>query len=106
MNNRSRRQSQRRSEINRISSQIDQLSTQLNRLLIAEAEEQQQEQRPRTNRIEIKEGDKVEITNNHKGLKGARGTVISVTPKQVALQLEVNKNIVYRSKTNVRRIRN
>jgi transcription antitermination factor NusG len=106
MNNRSRRQSQRRSEINRISSQIDQLSTQLNKLLIAEAEEQQQEQRPRRNQNEIKEGDKVEITNNHRGLQGARGTVISVTPKQVSLQLETNKNIVYRSKTNVRRIHN
>jgi hypothetical protein len=53
---------------------------------------------PHTNKNKIKEGDKVEITNNHQGLqgtRGARGKVISVTPKQVSLQIKGSKNIIY-----------
>ena len=51
------------------------------------------------------EGDFVVITNKYKGLLGAKGTIVDVTPKQVSVRLEGTRGkIVIKSKTNVRKI--
>jgi glycine/serine hydroxymethyltransferase len=51
--------------------------------------------------IEI--GDKVVITNNHRGLQGSKGTVISKTKARLQVKLDSGLHI-YRAKTNVRKI--
>ena len=48
-------------------------------------------------------GDLVEITNNHRNLRGHRGHVIRTTRRQVILRLlDANNSIIRKNKTSVR----
>ena len=48
-------------------------------------------------------GDRVIITNNHRGLQGSKGEVVSVTKARLQVKLD-NGRYVYRAKTNVQKI--
>lgn len=114
MNN-ERRQTRRdrQTRITRISQQIDTLSTELNRLILEDNQDQNQEEqqgnRPQpvttpTTQTELKEGDRVVITNNYKGQRGSIGTITGVTKHQVSLRIEGQRRVINKKKNNVRKI--
>jgi hypothetical protein len=84
--------SNRKLRIKHLSQEITRLTQELDSLLIEELSAQPSAE-PNT-------GDIVTITNNHRGLKGKKGTVIKVSSKQVTIRLQDGR-IVQRSKTNV-----
>ena len=96
--NEERRRQARRIEIERLSQQIEELSTRLNQLIL---DEHREDTEP-----DLAVGDRIEITNNHRGLRGTRGTIVSVTRQQVRIQVDGRENgrPVTRKKSNVRRI--
>ena len=99
---------QRTQQIQQLARQIQELSEQLNQLLaIEDQNEGDQHQQPPNpppeprGVNEFREGDRVQILNNYRGLRGATGTVINVTPQQVSIRLEGQNRIVNRKHTNV-----
>jgi hypothetical protein len=84
----------RRARIKYLSHQIASLTKELDRLLIDELDNRDQN---------IKIADEVEITNNHRGLQGRQGRVIKITDKQVTLTLR-DGTTVQRSKKNIKKI--
>jgi hypothetical protein len=113
MNNRRDRQTR----ITQISQQIDTLSTELNRLIIEDNLDtnqqghQQQGNRPvppitapTDEQTELREGDRVEITNNYKGQRGSIGVITNVTRYQVSLRIEGQRRVISKKKSNVRKI--
>jgi hypothetical protein len=105
MNQQSNRKS-RRLEIQRLSQTIASLSSQLNKLII---EEQQEEEDQQASRIQQQEsefniGDRVEITNNYRGLRGTQGQITHVTTHQVSIQVDGQRRVINKKKNNVRKI--
>ena len=105
MNQNNREDQQRRDQIQELARQINQLSEQLNCLLIIENEEGRDQQLPNPpaprGENEFRDGDRVRIRNNYRGLRGATGTVVNVTPQQVSIRLDGQSRIVNRKQTNV-----
>jgi hypothetical protein len=104
MNQQSNRKS-RRLEIQRLSQTIASLSSQLNQLII----EEQQEDEDQTSRIqqqatEFKIGDRVEITNNYRGLRGTQGVITHVTVHQVSIRVDGQRKVINKKKNNVRKV--
>ena len=100
-------QQQNRIRIQQLAQQINELSEQLSELLIEERNEGQQNQNPAPAEREENqffEGDRVRIRNNYRGLRGATGTVIHLTPQQVSIRLDSNNRVVNRKRTNVQLI--
>jgi transcription antitermination factor NusG len=98
----------RRQRIQRLSQQVADLSLQLNQLIIQENQEQEDTDQDRKSskalEIEFLIGDQVEITNNYRGLRGTQGTITHVTTHQVSLQIEGQRKVITRKKSNVRKI--
>ena len=95
---------QQRIRIQQLAQQINELSEQLSELLIEEQNEEQQNHNPAAAVREANqffEGDRVRIRNNYRGLRGATGTVIHLTPQQVSIRLDSNNRVVNRKRTNV-----
>jgi transcription antitermination factor NusG len=95
----------RKQRIQRISQEIENLSAQLNQLIIQDqlAEREEQQDLP-TREQEFHIGDRVEITNNYKGLRGAQGVITHITAQQVSLRVDGHRRVINKKKTNVRRI--
>ena len=105
-----------------ITSQINRLAEELNRILQVQSEEEEESVQPepdkvtsrevspprRDPRIDIQVGDRVEISNGYRGLfgatKGSKGRVIAINNDYVDLRLESNGKGVTRKKKNVFRI--
>jgi replicative DNA helicase len=100
--NRKTGQTRRQTEIQRLSRNIEQLATQLNLLIIEENQENQEREQEQLINYQI--GDRVEITNNYRGLRGTQGIVTHVTPQQVTIRAEGHRRVITKKKTNVRRI--
>ena len=95
---------QRRERIQILAQQVQALSEQLNELIIQENLEQHpplDNQHQFREPGEFREGDRVRIRNNHRGLRGAIGIVIRVTQHQVSLRLIGQNRIVNRKRSNV-----
>jgi hypothetical protein len=112
MNDDERSQTARRQRIRAISQNIQELSAQLNRLIIEESQEQEQiqtERRPQPQvtqqQQEFAVNDRVVITNSYGGLRGATGTVVHVTPRQVSIRVDGHRRIYQKRKSNVRKLR-
>ena len=122
----------RQARINEISQQIEDLSIELNNLLNIDDNQQgnqeveQQHRHHRRRRpaartepapvqairvqVPAEEQDfqinqEVEITNNHRGLRGVRGTIRSISRYQVTINIPGRAQPVTRAKRNVRIIR-
>jgi hypothetical protein len=80
----------RKHRIKEISSQIQTLTKELESLLLQEDESD----------TSLSVGDKITITNNHLGLRGATGTVVGITKTQYRIKLD-NGSFVHRGKQNV-----
>jgi transcription elongation GreA/GreB family factor len=96
---------QRRNDVNsrhlrirEISRKITELTDELNALLLIDSTNNRSNPGQ-----DIRIGDTVVITNHYKGLQGASGTVISISPKQVTVQLR-DRRIIRRNKSNVTKI--
>jgi hypothetical protein len=100
--NRNTNRTRRQTEIQRLSRNIEELATQLNRLLIEE--NQENEEREQEQLIDYQIGDRVEITNNYRGLRGTQGIITHVTPQQVSIRAEGHRRVITKKKTNIRRI--
>jgi outer membrane murein-binding lipoprotein Lpp len=98
MNQRHRRA--RQEEIARLSTEVKELSAQLHQLILEEEGNHQQQPQVQAS-TELKEGDRVEITNSYQGLKGAIGVIVHITAKQVSIKVKGRRRIVQRKKTNV-----
>jgi hypothetical protein len=96
----------RNKRIKEIAKEIEQLSEELNALLISEEENKNTDDNESFNneRSNLEVGNVVEITNNYKNLQGSRGTVIKITKQQVTIRLESINQLVNRKKSNVRKI--
>ena len=105
MNDPARRQI-RRARIQTISQEIEDLSAELNQLIIQDNQEANNE--PRTTELdqqyEFEIGNRIEITNSYKGQRGLQGTVTRVTAKQVSIRIDGQRRIINKKKTNVRPI--
>jgi transcription elongation factor len=87
--------------ITEIARLIDELSTELNQLLLLEDQTQDTTQLVERRR-EIIVGDTVEITNDYRNQLGERGIVTKVTRAQVTLTLNSTGRSIRKKKTNVR----
>ncbi len=96
-------QSKRQQEIKRLSQNIEDLSKQLNQLILEEHQSEQQEDQ-QGSQVEFEIGDLVEITNSYRGLRGTQGIVSHVTAHQVSLRVKGHRRVLTRRKTNVRKI--
>ena len=96
-------QQRQRIRIQQLAQQINELSEQLTELLIEERNQGQQQHPAAAEREpnQFLEGDRVRIRNNYRGLRGATGTVIHLTPQQVSIRLDSNNRVVNRKRTNV-----
>lgn len=94
------RQTRRQQEIQRLSRNIEELATRLNQLIIEENQGQQEPQQEINNDFQI--GDRVEITNNYRGLRGTQGVITNTTPQQVTIRAEGHRRTITKKKTNVR----
>ena len=93
----------RRNRIRELALQLQELTEQLNDLILEDNNQGQQPdnlQQPR-DEGEFREGDRVRIRNNHRGLRGAVGTVVNVTRHQVSIRLEGQNRIINRKQSNV-----
>ena len=99
----SRRSSRQR--MREISSQINELSEELERLLRIEENENQTNPAPNTRRP-LRVGDHIEITNSYVGrfgaTRGSRGIICSIHRNTIYLRLDSNGAQVSRGITNVR----
>jgi preprotein translocase subunit YajC len=89
----------RQRRIKEISREIAALSKELEGLLL----QQDTQEVPQATIQELAIGDRIEITNNHRGLKGTKGVIVKVTDAQYQIKLDHNGSYIYRTKTNVRR---
>ena len=94
-----------RQRIREISSQITELSRQLETLLrIEESNNVQTDRAPTVSEFQV--GDHVEITNSYIGLfgvtRGSQGTVQSIRGNNIFLRLDSNGTIVSRGIRNLR----
>ncbi len=64
--------------------------------------EQQDNQQESNGEFQI--GDTVEITNNHRGLRGTQGVISKITTHQVSIRAAGHRRVITRKKTNVRKI--
>jgi hypothetical protein len=106
MNNPTRRQI-RKARIQVISQELEDLSSELNRLLTLENQEENTE--ANTTEIDQQEhqfeiGNRIQITNSYKGQQGLLGTVTKVTAKQVSIRIDGQRRTINKKKTNVRLI--
>jgi hypothetical protein len=109
--NQDRRSQARRRRIQTISQTIEELSAQLNQLII---EENQDNRVPAASPVaaainrqasdDFQINDRVEITNNYQGLRGATGKVTCVTAKQVSVRIDGQKRVYQKSKHSVRKL--
>ena len=98
--NRNTRLTRRQTEIQRLSRDIEELASRLNLLIIEESQQEQQEQQIEDFQI----GDRVEITNNYRGLRGTQGIIMNITPQQVNIRAQGHRRLISKKKTNVQRI--
>ena len=95
----------RKQRIQRISKTIEELSTQLNQLIIQDQlTEDNEVQNPQAQETEFQIGDRIEILNNYKGLRGAQGVITHITAKQVSLRVDGHRGVVNKKKSNVRKV--
>ena len=96
----------RKARIQAISQEIENLSAELNQLIIQDNREENNE--PRITDLEQQEqfevGNRIEITNSYKGQQGLQGTITKVTLKQVSIRIDGQRRIINKKKTNVRLI--
>ena len=94
----------RKARIQAISQEIENLSAELNQLIIQDNREENNE--PRITDLEQQEqfevGNRIEITNSYKGQQGLQGTITKVTLKQVSIRIDGQRRIINKKKTNVR----
>jgi preprotein translocase subunit YajC len=83
----------RRNRLKQIPKEIEALTKELESLLL-------QEVSTNTN-SSLKIGDRVVLTNNHRGLNGSTGTISAVTKARFKITLDDGKTI-YRAKDNVK----
>ena len=103
-------QRDRRQRIRQISSQINDLSNELDRLLRIEDTDSQRAPAASAPTVDFslepRVGDRVEITNTYLGLfgatRGSKGRVAEVLGNRISLRLERNGAIVSRGTRNVR----
>ena len=116
---RSEREARNR-RVQEITEEIAQLSTELQELLSIEDHNQRQQvtREPRPNRAgsrrvtvyqqeqtrPLQVGDRIEILNSYRGLKGHRGTVTRFTSSRVWFDFDSTGNNTFREKQNLRRI--
>jgi uncharacterized sporulation protein YeaH/YhbH (DUF444 family) len=104
MNNPARRLT-RKARIQEISQEIENLSAELNQLIIQDNQEEDIEIRNTDiDQPQFQEGNRIEITNSYKGQQGLRGTITKVTAKQVSIRIDGQRRIINKKKTNVRLI--
>jgi preprotein translocase subunit YajC len=101
--NRETRLTTRQNEIQRLSRDIENLATRLNQLILEENQETRENQLQESD-DDYQIGDRVQITNNYRGLRGTQGIVTNVTAQQVSIQIEGNRRPINKKKTNVRRV--
>ena len=143
-------QQRRRHRIQRLSTQVERLSKELNKLIIEDKEEVEAEAkgkdiqfnkvtasskevaevsthqeeveapevgatkpvkfRPRKQLqqqekdTDLKQGDRIQVTNHYQGKKGSKGKVVYTTPKQVGVVLDGEKRVRTKYWSSVRRI--
>ena len=97
---------ERLARIQQITQQLEDLATELNRLIIEEgfinrdvlpAAAQVHQEPP-----ELAINQRVEITNNYNRLRGARGTITAVSDTQVWVRIDGHRRSIRKKKTNVR----
>ena len=101
--NQETRLTRRQTEIQRLSRNIEDLATRLNQLILEESQETQENQQQAPD-DDFQIGDRVQITNNYRGLRGTQGIVTNVTAQQVSIRVEGQRRTINKKKTNVRRI--
>jgi hypothetical protein len=97
-------ENKRSKRIKEIAKEIEQLSEELNALLLVEDNTKTRSQQQIHTADDIVLGNVVEVTNTYKNLQGSRGTVIKVTKHQVTIRLENNVDVIKRKKSNVRKV--
>lgn len=113
--NQQQRQAQREQEVRELTETIRRLTARLEEIALEQEPVEQPRnqvplgrpepaQAPGAQNDDLQENELVEITNNYRGLRGARGYVVLTTPTWVDLRLEGTDQIVRRRKTNVRRV--
>ena len=102
---------QRQQQIAQLSLELTALSQRLEELILAEAaadNDNNNGPQPRPQQVrqarDFLVGDQVEITNNYRGQQGLRGTIVTVTPRTVALRLHGQNRVLTKRKENVRRL--
>ena len=102
---------QRQQQIAQLSQELTALSQRLEELILAEAaadNDNNNGPQPRPQQVrqarDFLVGDQVEITNNYRGQQGLRGTIVTVTPRTVALRLHGQNRVLTKRKENVRRL--
>ena len=53
---------------------------------------------------DLKQGDRIQVTNHYQGKKGSKGKVVYTTPKQVGVVLDGEKRVRTKYRSSVRRI--
>ena len=95
-----------RQRIREISSQINELSEELERLLRIEENNNAQVHRAPNARRNLQIGDHIEITNSYIGrfgaTRGSRGIITGILRNTIHLRLDSNGEEVTRGRTNVR----
>jgi hypothetical protein len=94
----------RKQRIKRISKDIEELSIQLNQLIIQDQLAEREVQNLPAQERDFQIGDRVEITNNYKGLRGSQGVVTHITAHQVSLRVDGHRRVINKKKSNVRRV--
>ena len=94
----------RKQRIQHISKDIEELSAQLNQLIIQDQLTEREVQNLPAPEPELQIGNRVEITNNYKGLRGAQGVITHITAQQVSLRVDGHRRVINKKKSNVRRV--
>ena len=129
-------QERRRQRIQRLSTQVERLSKELNKLIIEDKEEVEAQAKgkdiqsievtasskeataafthpeevkvlglqPQEKYADLKQGDRIQITNSYQGKRGLKGKVVYTTSKQVGVVLDGEKRIRTKYRSSVRRI--
>ena len=143
-------QERRRQRIQRLSTQVERLSKELNKLIIEDKEEveaqakgkgiqfnkvtsiskevaevsthQEEVEAPEVGATkpvkfhprkqlqqqekdtDLKQGDRIQVTNHYQGKKGSKGKVVYTTPKQVGVVLDGEKRVRTKYRSSVKRI--
>jgi hypothetical protein len=95
--NRKTSQSKRQQDSKRLLQNIEDLSRQLNQLILeehqSEQQKDQQEDQQEDQQVEFEIGDLVENSNSYRGLRGTQGIVSHVTTHQVSLQAKGHQSV-------------